>query len=64
MGTRYIDEQSVTEAAEAEWRRDPELRREFNGNMDAYLAFKKADARGQVGIIGGRTQKVKIPGGL
>lgn len=35
----------------AEWNNSPELRAEFNNKLENYMAFKKAEANGQVKIF-------------
>lgn len=41
----------IDERAKAEWDSDPNLRTEFNGNFDSYLAFARADDAGQVKVL-------------
>lgn len=39
-------------ALEAEWRRDAALRAEFGDDFEAFAAYSKAMARGQVRLMG------------
>ena len=64
MATKYVDQLVLNEEAQDQWRHDPALRREF-GEFSTYLAFMKADAKGAVKIISGRTihGRLGIPDG-
>lgn len=42
----------VEERAKAEWDKDPKVRKEFDGDYDAYLAAEKAISAGRVKILG------------
>lgn len=42
------------EQAEADWDRDADLRAEFGGNKDAYLAFKRREAAGNIHQFNGK----------
>lgn len=42
------------EQAEAAWERDADLRAEFGGNKDAYLAFKRREAAGNIHQFNGK----------
>lgn len=41
---------NATERAEHEWNMSAEIRSEFGGNKDAYIAFKVAEENGQIKI--------------
>lgn len=45
------DAYATVQAARAEWERSPAIRAEF-GELERYLAFKKAEAKGLVRILG------------
>jgi len=53
--TMATDSQSVTEQAQQIWKISAEIREEF-GTYETYLAYKKAEANGQVRIMGGNVQ--------
>ena len=42
----------IEERCKRAWDRDPGLRAEFGGQLERYIAFAKADARGLVRILG------------
>jgi len=45
------DNMPVEERAKMAWNKDPKLRMEFQGDYEAYLAFEKANSKGQVKIL-------------
>jgi hypothetical protein len=47
-----VDAEAATQDAERTWDADASVRSEFNGNKAAYLAFRRADARKPINIIG------------
>jgi hypothetical protein len=47
----------IGDRAKATWDKDPDLRFEFVDNFDAYLAYVKADATGQVKIVKKTTRR-------
>jgi hypothetical protein len=47
-----VDAEAATQDAERTWAADASVRSEFNGNKAAYLAFRRADARKPINIIG------------
>ena len=42
------------EADSHEWRKNPDLRKEFFDSYESYLAFSKANASGRIKIAGGK----------
>ena len=52
--TKPDDKMPVGERAKAVWDKDPKLRLEFEGDYEAYLAFEKANSKGQVKILRGK----------
>ena len=52
---RKAEENLTPEERHAEqWRTSPDIRIEFQGDKDAYLAYAKAEAGGHVRIVGRR----------
>lgn len=51
MSRNYVDLEQVELEASQRWDTDASIRREFTSKA-AYVAFQKADARGQVKILG------------
>ena len=49
----FTDEQA---RAESLWETDAELRAEFQNDKDSWLAYCKAEAGGQIKILGGRVR--------
>ncbi len=47
-----FDETQVKADAEKNWQNDPELRAEFGGDFECYLAYQQASANGQVKRVG------------
>ena len=43
---------TVEEQAKIIWDKDPQIRKEFDGDYESYLAYEKAYAKGQVKILG------------
>lgn len=41
----------IEDKAKIDWDKDPDLRAEFSNRFDAYLAYVKADAAGQIKIL-------------
>ena len=50
-----MDQEKLTNQWLNEFKNSDDLRAEFGGDVDAYVAFKKADADGKVGILGRKT---------
>lgn len=46
----FVDMEEVVRKANAEWERDAGLRAEFR-TREAYVAWRKADARGQIKVL-------------
>lgn len=49
--------------AQTEWRNSSKLRAEFSDNFNAYLAYKKADAKGLIKIHSSKIVTSDQPGG-
>lgn len=56
------DLERVVLAAREEWQHDPQLRAEFDHDIDVFIAWKKADAMGIGKVYGGRTVSAKEQG--
>jgi len=49
-------EESLQIQAKADWDADSDLRSEFRGNFETYLAYVKGDAAGRIRIVGRRSK--------
>ena len=58
LGMDTQNEKTFTDEARARqlWDADSGLRAEFNGDLESWLAFCKAEAGGQIKILGGRVR--------
>jgi len=50
-----MDQEKLTNQWLNEFKNSADLRAEFRGDVDAYVAFKKAEAEGRTGTVGGVT---------
>ena len=50
-------EEQIEGEARAQWDNSPQLRAEFAGSWAAYVAYVRAEARGQVRILGRKKPK-------
>lgn len=44
---------SAEERCREQWQKDPELRRDFNDDLDCFIAYQKALDNGQIRVTGG-----------
>lgn len=44
----------IEERAKAAWDKDSKIRKEFDGDYDSYLAYEKANSKGQIKILRGK----------
>jgi len=57
LNTNADDSLPVAERAKAEWDKDPKLRKEFDGDFEAYLAYEQAVDKKVVKILGNKNRK-------
>ena len=57
--TMATDSQSVTEQTQQIWKTSAEIREEFCGNFETYLAYTKAESAGRIHITGGNVQRIQ-----
>lgn len=54
--SKQIDLERVELAAREKWQHDPQLRADFCGDLESYIAYRRADAMGLVRVLGERRE--------